>query len=189
MAARHPLSRPLILLFFSMLLGFAGQGCRRQADSSIKGGDSGPQAARAGALPAGFGRPARRIVSLTPSLTEIVFALGAGERVVGVSDYCDYPPAAKTRPRVGTFLQPSVEKILALRPDLILVDAVQQDVAAALRAAGGGARVLAIPMNDLEQVRAAILKVGSGLGDRQTEAAALQPATSALAEDLTPLFL
>ncbi len=160
-------SRTAILWFFSMVIAIGG-GCRRHADSSIKGGEN---AARPGL--AASDRVFRRVVSLTPSLTEIVFALGAGERIVGVSDFCDYPPEVKTRPRVGTFLQPSVEKILALRPDLILVDAVQQDVAAALRAAGGGARVLAIPMNDLEQVRAAILKVGSGLGDRQTEAAAL----------------
>lgn len=160
-------SRTAILWFFSMVIAIGG-GCRRHADSSIKGGENAPRPGLAAS-----DRVFRRVVSLTPSLTEIVFALGAGERIVGVSDFCDYPPEVKTRPRVGTFLQPSVEKILALRPDLILVDAVQQDVAAALRAAGGGARVLAIPMNDLEQVRAAILKVGSGLGDRQTEAAAL----------------
>ena len=142
----------------------------------------GPQAAGTGALPAGLGRPARRIVSLTPSLTEIVFALGAGERVVGVSDYCDYPPAAKTRPRVGTFLQPSVEKILALRPDLVLVDGVQKDVAAALQAAGGGATVLAIAMNDLAQVRAAITQVGAALSAEPAAAAALAQLDGELAE-------
>ncbi len=113
------------------------------------------------------------MVTLTPSLTEIVFAIGAGERVIGVSDYCDYPPEAKSRPHVGTFLQPSVEKILALHPDLVLVDGVQQDVAAALRAAGGGAQVLAIAMNDLGQVRRAISEIGAALGDRQAAAAAL----------------
>lgn len=167
MAASRLPFRTAILWFFSMVIALGG-GCRRHADSSIKGGEN---AARTS--PGSSDRVFRRVVSLTPSLTEIVFALGAGERVVGVSDFCDYPPEVKTRPRVGTFLQPSVEKILALRPDLILVDAVQQDVAAALQAAGGGVQVLAIPMNDLEQVRLAILKVGSGLGDRQTEAAAL----------------
>jgi len=116
---------------------------------------------------------ATRVVTLTPSLTEIVFALDAGDRVVGVSDYCDYPAQAQTRPRVGTFLQPSLEKILALHPDLILVDGVQEDVAAALRATGGGVTVLAIAMNDLAQVRAAITQVGAALGDRQSAAATL----------------
>lgn len=170
MAACHPPSRALVFVVFSTVIAIAGGGCRRHADSSIKGGEKGAAGARPdGAREGGY----RRVVSLTPSLTEIVFALGAGERVVGVSDYCDYPPEVTSRPRVGTFLQPSVEKILALRPDLILVDGVQQDVAAALRAAGGGAKVVAIPMNDLEQVRAAITQVGAGLGDRQREAAAL----------------
>src|SRR5262245_24695743 len=75
---------------------------------------------------------AARIITLTPSLTETVFALGAGARIVGVSEYCDYPPAAASLPRVGTFLQPNLEKILALRPDLVLADGVQTDIAAAL---------------------------------------------------------
>lgn len=168
MAACRPPYRTLIFLIFSTVIAVAGGGCRRQASSSIKGGEP---AAQPG--PEGGAAAPRRVVSLTPSLTEILWTLGAGDRVVGVSDYCDYPPEARTRPRVGTFLQPSVEKILALRPDLILVDGVQKDVAAALQAAGGGARVLAIPMNDLAQVRAAITQIGAALGDRRQEAAAL----------------
>ena len=96
MAARQPPFRPLILLFFSTLLGLGLGGCRRQADSSIKGGNLRPSGQPSGQR--GAVAPARRIVSLTPSLTEIVFALGAGARVVGISDYCDYPPEARTRP-------------------------------------------------------------------------------------------
>lgn len=61
-----------------------------------------------------------RIVSLAPSVTETLFALGEGGAVVGVSQYCDYPPAAIRLPRVGTFLTPNVEAIAALRPDLII---------------------------------------------------------------------
>jgi iron complex transport system substrate-binding protein len=67
----------------------------------------------AAALPA-------RIVSLAPSVTETLFALGEGSAVVGVSQYCDYPPAATHLPRVGTFLTPNVEAIAALRPTLII---------------------------------------------------------------------
>lgn len=62
----------------------------------------------------------RRIVSLAPSITETLFALGVGERVVGVSTYCDYPPQAARIDKVGTFLQPNVERILAKRPDLVI---------------------------------------------------------------------
>jgi iron complex transport system substrate-binding protein len=64
--------------------------------------------------------PPQRIVSLAPAVTETLFALGKGGAVVGVSQYCDYPPAATRLPRVGTFLTPNVEAIAALRPDLII---------------------------------------------------------------------
>jgi len=57
--------------------------------------------------------PPMRIVSLAPGVTEILFALGAGGAVVGVSQYCDYPPAATRLPKVGTFLTPNVEAIAA----------------------------------------------------------------------------
>lgn len=63
---------------------------------------------------------AMRIVSLAPSVTETLFALGAGDEVVGVSTYCDYPPEAARVDKVGTFLAPSAEVILAKRPDLVI---------------------------------------------------------------------
>jgi ABC-type hemin transport system substrate-binding protein len=65
-------------------------------------------------------RRPQRIVSLAPSLTETVFALGLGDRLVGVSVYCDYPPEAQRIDRVGTFITPNVEAIVAKRPDVIL---------------------------------------------------------------------
>ncbi len=63
---------------------------------------------------------ATRIVSLAPSITETVFVLGDGDRLVGVTDYCDYPPEATRKPRVGGISTPSFEAILTLRPDLII---------------------------------------------------------------------
>ena len=60
-----------------------------------------------------------RIVSHVPGITEILFALGLGERVVGVSEYCDYPEEAKSKPKVGGFWNPSMEGIVALDPDLV----------------------------------------------------------------------
>jgi iron complex transport system substrate-binding protein len=62
----------------------------------------------------------RRVVSLAPSVTETIFALGRGDRLVGVSTYCDYPPDAARIARVGTFLTPNVEAIVALRPDVVI---------------------------------------------------------------------
>ncbi len=61
-----------------------------------------------------------RIVSLTPSVTETLFALGAGPRVVAVSDFCDYPPEAQALPKIGSFLSPSVEAIIGMRPDVVI---------------------------------------------------------------------
>lgn len=66
--------------------------------------------------------PARRIVSLSPATTENLFAVGAGAHLVGVTTACDYPSAALRLPRVGDFTRPSYEKLLALRPELIVFD-------------------------------------------------------------------
>ncbi len=64
--------------------------------------------------------PPARIVSLVPSVTEIVFSLGAEERLVGRTDFCDYPPAVRTKPSVGGMVNPSLETLVALRPDLVV---------------------------------------------------------------------
>jgi iron complex transport system substrate-binding protein len=63
---------------------------------------------------------AQRIVSLAPSVTETVYALGKADRLVGVSTYCDYPPEATRLPRVGSYLTPNIEAIVALRPDVVI---------------------------------------------------------------------
>lgn len=65
-------------------------------------------------------RRPQRIVSLSPSNTEILFALGLGDRVMGVTEYCNYPQAAKEKPKVGGFADPDIGKIASLNPDLIL---------------------------------------------------------------------
>jgi iron complex transport system substrate-binding protein len=62
----------------------------------------------------------QRIVSLVPTVTEILFAIGAGDRVVGISDFDTYPPEALDRPRVGALINPNLEMIFGLRPDLVI---------------------------------------------------------------------
>ena len=62
-----------------------------------------------------------RVVSLAPSVTEILFALGLGDRVVGVTRFCDYPPEAAAKPRIGGYSDPSYELILRLRPDAVFM--------------------------------------------------------------------
>ncbi|HBT17935.1 MAG TPA: ABC transporter substrate-binding protein, partial [Firmicutes bacterium] len=73
-----------------------------------------------------FGRPLtlqrqpERIISGSPGNTEILFALGLGDRVVGVTDWCDYPPEAKDKPKIGNISPLNLEKVISLRPDLLL---------------------------------------------------------------------
>jgi iron complex transport system substrate-binding protein len=70
----------------------------------------------------------QRIISLIPSVTEMLFAIGAGPRVVGVGSFDRYPPEALTRPKVGGLIDPDIERIISLKPDLIVVYATQTDL-------------------------------------------------------------
>jgi ABC-type Fe3+-hydroxamate transport system substrate-binding protein len=75
--------------------------------------------------------PARRVVSLSPAMTELLFALGAGDRLVGRTTWCDYPPAARAVPSVGDGLNPNVEMVAARRPDLVVLYRSPLDAGAA----------------------------------------------------------
>ena len=81
-------------------------------------------------------QPARRIVSLVPAVTEMLFALGAGPQVVAVSSYDEFPPEVRSLPRVGALLDPDVERVLALRPDLVVSYGSQTDLQGQLGRAG-----------------------------------------------------
>lgn len=74
------------------------------------------------------GSAPRRIVSLVPAITEMLFAIGAGPQVVAVSSYDEFPPDVKALPKVGALLDPDTERILALRPDLIVVYGSQSEL-------------------------------------------------------------
>jgi iron complex transport system substrate-binding protein len=80
--------------------------------------------------------PATRIISLVPALTEMTFAIGAGDRMVAVSSYDEFPPPVKSLPRVGALLDPDVERIIALKPDLVLLYGSQTVLMAQLVRAG-----------------------------------------------------
>lgn len=70
--------------------------------------------------------PPQRIVSLAPSNTEILFALGLGDKVVGVTKYCNFPAEAKEKPKIGGFSTPDIEKIVALEPDLVVATQIHE---------------------------------------------------------------
>ncbi len=120
------------------------------------------------APPASSGSPVsapRRIVSLTPALTEVLFAVGAGDRVVGVTDYCDFPEQVKSLPKVGGYVNPSVEAVLALHPDLVVISPGpgNRDAATAMQRAG--LHVVPFAAETLEDSLAAIEAVAAATGD------------------------
>ena len=84
------------------------------------------------AVQAGVNAQAQRIVSLVPAVTEMLFAIGAGPRIVAVSSFDDFPPEVASLPRVGALLDPDIERILALRPDLVVTYGSQATVQAQL---------------------------------------------------------
>jgi len=113
----------------------------------------------------------QRIISLAPSNTEILFALGLGDEVVGVTMYCDYPPEAQDNERVGDYYGPDIEKIIALQPDLILAtDFHRFDLIPALEQQGFA--VFAVAPQTLDDVLASIQKIGE-ITVREAEASQL----------------
>ena len=104
--------------------------------------------------------PYRRIISLAPSITEILFSLSLGERVAGVTRHCDYPPAAIAIPKIGTYIDISVETILSLKPDLVIATADGNDKRSVERLVQLGIPVLVIHPRNLPEVFETILQIG-----------------------------
>lgn len=121
----------------------------------------------AAALPIGAGAapPPMRIVSLAPGVTETLFALGEGDAVVGVSQYCDYPPAAARLPKVGTFLTPNVEAIAALSPDLIIGPGLSSSRREVRMLEAMGYPTLTVDDNSLDGIEQSITLIGARTGE------------------------
>ena len=115
-------------------------------------------------------RPPQRIISIIPALTEILFAIGAGPRVVAVGSFDDYPPEVKKLERVGALVDPNLERILALKPDLVTVYGSQTDLQRQLERAG--VPTFLYRHARLADVSATILELGKRVGQPQ-EAEAL----------------
>ncbi len=103
-----------------------------------------------------------RIVSLAPSVTEILFALALGDSLVGATDHCDYPPEAEHIERVGGFGAPNVEKLLALSPDLVIAAGLErEEIAEVLRRSG--IRVLDVRIRNFDELFDAIRQIGKAV--------------------------
>ncbi len=129
--------------------------------------------------------PSHRIVSLLPSFTEILFAIGAGDRVVGRTKWCDYPPAALAVPSVGEGLPPNVEAVAARHPDLVVLYKAGPNVTAAEQLERIGIRTVLIDLNRLEDLGPATRTLGRLTG-LQARADSLANALDSLAHQPPP---
>ena len=136
-----------------------------------------------------FAAPPQRIVSLSPNVTELLYGVGAFSQVVGVSDYCSYPPQVKKLPSVGGWYNPSLEKLAAMRPDLVIVDDGEapfvEDNFHKL-----GLRLLVVPTHRVEDVYRAMAELGKATGHEAQAvqlAAATKQALARVAQKTAPL--
>ena len=114
------------------------------------------------AAAAGSAPPAReRIVSVAPNLTELLFAAGAADQVVGVSEYSDYPEAARSLPRIGDAFRLDYERIVALSPTVAVVWDSGTPAGVKERLEGLGIRVVGIPTRKLDDIATGLLALGS----------------------------
>jgi len=106
-----------------------------------------------------------RIVSTSPSITETLFALGLGDRVIGVSTFCRFPPEVEKLPKVGTFLSPDAELIAGLRPDLVVIHEISNGIDRRL----GALRIpfVIVDRGSLASVYAAIRQIGTAAHIRE----------------------
>ena len=150
-------------------------GCRREAPPSP---DLASNLADLGTF-----APPMRVVSLAPNVTELVFALGAGDRLVGVTRFCDWPPEALPIAKVGGFIDPSIETIVGLAPDLVvaMTNSGSKDAVAALERYG--IRTLWLRIDDLEGTRQSFAILGQALGVESRAKSALAAFDAAIAAE------
>lgn len=125
--------------------------------------------------------PPTRIVSLNPTTTEIVFAIGAGARLVGRSQWDTWPDSALAVPNLGPAVRPNVETAIAAHPDLVLLYASADDRPAAARLHAAGIAVAALRIDRIAQFRRATRDLGALLGDSVRAAAVVDSVDATLA--------
>lgn len=112
-------------------------------------------------------RAPRRIVSLAPSLTEMLYAVGAGAQVVGVTSYCDYPPEVSQKTVVGDLVTPNIERILSLKPDLVLISVEGNSQRTFSSLEQLGVRLFVSNPRDIEGVYKSMRDIGALLGEEK----------------------
>jgi len=120
----------------------------------------------------------RRIVSLAPSVTETVFALGFGNRLVGVTSHCDYPVEAKRLPKIGDFMSPSVEVIAAKQPDLVIGVTGATDPARAREIERLGIKITLVSVSSVSEILSSFKHIAALLGDPDAGATLVEKITA-----------
>lgn len=155
-----------ISLSATLLFACAPRPADKNSTSSVPTHEVTDEAGRRVVLPVKIDR----IVSLAPNLTEIVYAVGAGDRLVGRTSYCDYPTQAKTVTEVGDTLHPSVERIIALKPQVVLVSTASQLESFTRQLDEQKIAVYVTNPQSLDQVFASIEKLGNLFGTSEIAA-------------------
>jgi len=120
----------------------------------------------------------RRIVSLAPSITETVFALGFGNRLVGVTSHCDYPAEAKRLPKIGDFMSPSLEVIAAKQPDLVIGVTGATDPARAREIERLGIKITLVSVSSVSEILSSFKRIAALLGDPDAGATLIEKITA-----------
>jgi iron complex transport system substrate-binding protein len=143
-------ARRRLLQYLTAMLALLAVHCREKS----------PQ----GAVPIVDGAVPRKVVSLSPSTTEILFAIGAGDRVVGRTRFCDYPPEAKAIPVVGGYVDANLEEIARATPDLVVGTRGPSGAAIAAKLAELGIPALFPPTDSIADIEAAIATIAGRIG-------------------------
>ncbi len=166
----------LSLLALHVLAGCSGDSSERTPSAAFTLTDDLGREVRFDSIP-------RRIVSLAPSLTEMLFAVGAGDAVVGVTQSCNYPAAVSTLPEVGDLLNPDAERVLALRPDLVFISVEGNTQSSFDALERVGLRLFVSNPRTLDGVLTSLLQFGSITG-HEDRAKRLTDSLRGIAEDL-----
>ncbi len=157
------LSRKQIVIFLLFLCAFFFVNCRTekiQSSRSLQTREIVDDLGRTVKIPENI----ERAVSIAPNLTEIVFAVGAGEKLIGVTSYCDYPADAQNIAKIGDTLKPNIETIVALKPEIVFVSTASQIEAFTKTLDEQNIAYFVTNPNSLEDIYKSINQIGEILG-------------------------
>jgi len=151
-------SRSIIMVAVTFLVSVACSWALSLVSPAAMESTTGTQPDEAGATE----KYAQRVICMSPAVTEMVYAMGQGDRVVGVSQYTSYPPEAREKPVCGALINPNTERMLMLKPDLVIYQGDQEDLTDFCRR--NDIDLLRVRLSDMESVFDAIKRIGRALG-------------------------